>query len=67
MMNYDNLITPEKARKAAQILNQFCNQCGCLYCPFAGRDTDEIYCTLEKKPRDYQLPYRDMNGGIHHA
>lgn len=62
MMQYDNLIMPDKARKAARILKQYCEQSGCLYCVFHQNDT----CALKCVPREYDVPPRDL-GGINHA
>lgn len=62
MMQYDNLIMPDKARKAARILKQYCEQNGCLYCVFHQNDK----CTINCVPREYDVPPRDL-GGINHA
>ena len=57
MAQYDNLIMPDKAKKAARILKQYCNQTGCMYCRFA-LETDiegqkTRFCGLATAPRNY--------------
>lgn len=63
MMKYDNLIMPDKARKAAAILKQYCEQNGCMYCIFHQKEGNAHYCTLKTVPREY--PERE--GGKHYA
>lgn len=59
-MTFGSLIMPDKARKSAAALYQFCCQTGCLYCPFWAHDTE--VCMLEHRPRNY--PMIDiMDGG----
>jgi len=54
-MQFNNLIMPDKARRAARDLYQFCMQNGCLYCPFCIHEEDSFICQLEKRPRDYDI------------
>lgn len=60
MMHYDNLIMPDKARKAARVLKQYCEQNGCLYCVFHDKQADS--CTLNNVPRNYQVTARTIGG-----
>ena len=62
MMRYDNLVMPDKAKKAAQTLKQYCEQNGCMYCVFYQNE----HCALNCEPRKYNLPPRSM-GGLEHA
>lgn len=66
MMQYDNLIMPDRARKAARTLKQYCEQNGCMYCVFRHKEAGAEYCELNRVPRDYDLPARS-DGGIEHA
>lgn len=67
MMQYDNLIMPDKARKAAATLKQYCEQNGCMYCCFRSKDPD--FCQLQEVPRNYPkeaiMPSRE--GGKEYA
>lgn len=66
MMRYDNLIMPDKARKAAATLKQYCEQNGCLYCCF--HDKDLGVCNLIHHPRNYpEDVIRPSEGGKHYA
>lgn len=60
MMQYDNLIMPDKARKAARVLKQYCEQNGCLYCVFHDKQADR--CMLHDVPRNYNVPARTIGG-----
>lgn len=60
MMHYDNLIMPDKARKAARILKQYCEQNGCLYCVFHDKEKDS--CALNNVPRNFQVTARTIGG-----
>ena len=66
MMQYDNLVMPDKARTAARILKQYCEQNGCMYCVFRNKSPE--YCQLREVPRNYPkeviLP---KEGGLHNA
>lgn len=66
-MQFNNLISPERARKAARDLYQFCMQNGCLYCPFCIHENDQHFCQLEKRPRDYDITELIRGGGKEHA
>lgn len=67
MMKYDNLIMPDKARRAAMTLKQFCNQTGCVYCTFWNK-AGEV-CELQTVPREYKITARSYTEGdeIQHA
>ena len=60
MMHYDNLVMPDKARKAARILKQYCEQNGCLYCVFHDKAADS--CSLNRVPRNYEIQTRKIGG-----
>lgn len=63
MMNYDNLIMPDKARRAARILKQYCQQNGCLYCVFHDKEQAQFNpCTLNCPPRNYKINPRSIGG-----
>lgn len=68
MVQYDNLIMPDKAKSAAQLLNQYCSQTGCMYCCFRIRtksnaDLCGLYHTV---PREWPMP-EILEGGKHNA
>ena len=69
MMQYDNLIMPDKARKAARILRQYCEQNGCMYCCFCiHNDKLPGYCALSEVPRNYPAEVLSAGeGGKHYA
>ena len=64
-MQYDNIIMPEHARKAARILKQYCEQNGCLYCCFYSKEENANFCALKTVPREYPEQFRE--GGKHYA
>lgn len=66
MMRYDNLIMPDKARKAAATLKQYCEQNGCMYCVFRNKSPE--FCQLSDVPRNYPAEALLPNeGGMNHA
>lgn len=63
MMNYDNLVMPDKARRAARILKQYCQQNGCLYCVFHDKERAGFDpCMLNCQPRNYKISPRSIGG-----
>ena len=66
MVQYDNMVTPEAMRKAAQTIRQGCEQYGCLYCPLHFRVGDNIHCLVNDYPRKWNMQ-KIMDGGKHNA
>lgn len=67
-MQYDNMIMPDRARKAAEILKQYCIQSGCVYCCFKERTQNgaELCGLCHRVPRDYP-EFKTEKGGMHYA
>lgn len=66
MVQYDNMVTPEAMRKAAQTIRQGCNQYGCLYCPLHMRVGNNHYCLVDNYPRNWNM-VAILEGGKHDA
>lgn len=47
-------ISDGQAKEAAEKLNEYCIQKGCLYCIFAHPEDPET-CRLKHEPREYRL------------
>ena len=66
-MQYDNMIMPDRARKAAKTLKQYCEQTGCMYCCFRIRsDNNAGFCGLYEVPRNYP-EFKTEEGGKQYA
>jgi len=47
-------ISDGQAKEAAEKLNEYCKQKGCMYCIFAHPEDPET-CRLKHEPREYRL------------
>lgn len=63
MMHYSGLISEAKARQAADTLQNYCLQNGCIYCRFYDHGGQK--CKLTGNPREWDS--RPDLGGIQHA
>lgn len=64
-MLHNNIIAPEKAKRSALILKQYCEQNGCLYCCFYHKEGNANFCALKTVPSEY--PEQFTEGGKHYA